>query len=149
MSNLLYIDAKTGSYRNGSSYLTEEEIAAIQGKALASTTIDLLNSSTYSTLNEEDIDFNKDNETTIYTVELEDEKIQYNKTTSANEILTREKAKKKGIIDKNAANILIILSSTDSSVDSSNTFLLMTKFPILKTQITDCILWDEDYLMIN
>nr|DAF17899.1 MAG TPA: hypothetical protein [Caudoviricetes sp.] len=29
MSNLLYIDAKTGSYRNGSSYLTEEEIAAI------------------------------------------------------------------------------------------------------------------------
>jgi hypothetical protein len=29
MSNLLYIDEKTGSYRNGSSYLTEEEIAAI------------------------------------------------------------------------------------------------------------------------
>lgn len=132
MSNLLYIDAKTGSYRNGSSYLTEEEIAAIQGKALASTTIDLLNSSTYSTLSEEDIDFNKDNETTIYTVELEDEKIQYNKTTSTNEILTREKAKKKGIIDKNAADILIILSSTDSSVDSSNTFFTYDEISNIK-----------------
>jgi hypothetical protein len=92
----------------------------------------LLNSSTYSTLSEEDIDFNKDNETTIYTVELEDEKIQYNKTTSTNEILTREKAKKKGIIDKNAADILIILSSTDSSVDSSNTFFTYDEISSIK-----------------
>lgn len=122
MSNLLYIDAKTGSYRNGSSYLTEEEINAIANKALASTIIDLTNDATFSTLSEEDIDFDKDNETTIYTVELEDEKIQYNKTTSTNEILTRAKAKEKGLIDENASDTLIILSSTDSSVDSSNTY---------------------------
>lgn len=124
LNNLLYIDPSTGSYRNASSYITEQEKNALQSiTALASTTISLSGKEdSRFTLSEEDISFDKENESLIYTIEFEDNCIKYGQESSTSTNLTRVRAKEKGLLDISAADSLIILSTTDGSVDTSNEY---------------------------
>lgn len=86
LSPLLYLDSSTGSYRNSTTYLTQEEIDGCRNKVLASTVINLMDgadhSAEYHTLKESDIDFDKDTESIIYTVEQNESVIRYNETTT-------------------------------------------------------------------
>lgn len=121
LSNLLYIDPASGSFKNGSSYMTQQEIQAIGKTAVASTTIKLTNAEKHYTLTDGDISFDLSNETNIYTVELEDETIKYNNSSISNTSITRAQARTRGIIDSDKKQ-LIIKSTTDNSIETSDKF---------------------------
>ena len=126
LSPLLYLDSSTGSYRNSTTYLTQEEIDGCRNKVLASTVINLMDgadhSAEYHTLKESDIDFDKDTESIIYTVEQNESVIRYNETTTKNTSLTRSLAKEQGFLDPTASDVLVLLSTTDNSAESSDKF---------------------------
>lgn len=121
LSNLLYIDPASGSFKNGSSYMTQQEIEAIGKTAVASTSIKLTDAEKHYTLTDSDISFDLNSETNIYTVELEDETIKYNNSSTTNTSITRALAKEKGIIDSDKEQ-LIIKSTTDGSIKTSDKF---------------------------
>ena len=73
-------------------------------------------------MSEEDISFDKENESLIYTIEFEDNCIKYGQESSTSTNLTRARAKEKGLLDLSAADSLIILSTTDGSADTSNEY---------------------------
>ena len=78
--------------------MTAQEISAIGRTAVASTTINLTGAEQHYTLTDDDISFDLNSETNIYTVELEDETIKYNNSSTSNISMTRAQARSRGII---------------------------------------------------
>lgn len=143
LSNLIYVDPSSGSYQNTTSLLTEKEIAAIRelgNEALTSTVIELGEKQLGTTpkiLDKTNINFDENEENLIYTIELEDEKIQYNQTTTEKQTkMTRALAKEMGLIPVDAADTLIILDTSNKAINSSNTFFTYAESQNFK---------DEDY----
>lgn len=131
LSNLLYIDPTTGSFKNGNSYMTAQEISAIGKTAVASTTINLTNAEQHYTLTDDDISFGLNSETNIYTVELEDETIKYNNSAITNSTITRAQARERGIISSEDDQ-LIIKSTSDDSIETSDKFFTYSEISAFK-----------------
>ena len=90
--------------------------------SLASTIFSQKDFKNYGIYNESQITFNEQKEEIIYTVEKDEEIIQHNETSENKSVdMTREDARENNIID-DERNFLIIKSSMDESIDTSDKY---------------------------
>lgn len=111
------------SVKESTETLTEEEYSTLgTEKALASTSFEKSDEKEYGIYDESSISFNETDEQIIYTVEKDDEVIHYNKTSQYLSVdMTREQAYKENIITDEKKS-LIIKSSTDDSIETSDKY---------------------------
>lgn len=130
LANLLYIDQTTGAFKSTNNYLTEEEIAAIGTSIAVCSTLTQLDTSTvmsYNTLSDENLNFDIEHETTIYTIEQEDTVTKYNGTSATQVDLTRNQAKELGILDSDEDDFLVVKSASSELIEISPYLFTLTE----------------------
>ena len=111
------------SVKESTDTLTENEYQTLgTNTSLASTIFTKDDMKNYGIYSEDQISFDTNDEKIIYTVEKDDTVIHYNKTNSFVAVdVTREEANKNNIIESKEKT-LIIKSTTDDSVDTSDKY---------------------------